>query len=62
MRMTNWSRVMPALLTRMSILPKWAMDALIADLICSSSVTSRAKAAALPPAAVISFVSSFSFS
>src|ERR1051326_896642 len=28
MRMTSWSRVMPALLTRMSILPNWPMMAL----------------------------------
>ena len=54
MRMTNWSRVMPALLTRMSILPKWAIAALKLDLICSSSPTSRGKAeAALPPVEVI---------
>src|SRR5271166_851717 len=62
MRMTNWSRVMPALLTRMSILPNWAIAALTADLICSSSPTSSGNAAALPPAAVISFTSSLSLS
>ena len=32
MRMTSWSRVMPALLTRMSILPNCAMAAFIVDL------------------------------
>src|SRR4051812_6359639 len=38
------------------------MAAFTTDLTCSSSATSSAKAAALPPAAVISLTSSFSFS
>ena len=54
MRMTSWSRVMPALFTRISILPNCAMAALTVALTCSSSVTSSAKAADLPPAAAIS--------
>ena len=45
MRMTNWSRVIPALFTRMSILPNCAITALKVDLICSSSPTSSGKAA-----------------
>src|SRR5882672_1991226 len=62
MRMTNWSRVMPALLTRMSTLPNCAMAALNTALICSSSATSSTNAAACPPAAVISRTTSSSFS
>src|SRR5882762_4467368 len=62
MRMTNWSRVMPALFTRISILPNCAMTALKTALICSSSATSSPNAAAWPPAAVISLTTSSSFS
>src|SRR5438876_7261781 len=62
MRMTNWSRVMPALFTRISILLNWVRTALKVDLICSSSPTSSGKAAALPPAAPISLTSSCNLS
>src|SRR5882762_9782226 len=61
-RITSWSRVMPALLTRMSILPNCAMTALNTALICSSSATSSANGAACPPAAAISPTTSSSFS
>src|SRR5581483_918250 len=54
MRMTSVSRVMPALLTRISILPNRAIAAFVADLMSSSLATSILKAAAFPPAPVIS--------
>ena len=50
MRMTSWSRVMPALLTRMSILPNCASAALKADLIWSSSATSMRESRGFPAA------------
>src|SRR5271165_1114214 len=53
---------MPALLTRMSIFPNCAIAAFTTDFTCSSSLTSSVNAAALPPAAVISWTNSFSFS
>src|SRR5216117_2394597 len=49
MRMTSWSRVIPALLTRISILPNSAMTVLQVFLICCSSATSIGNAADLPP-------------
>src|ERR1035438_8855329 len=61
MRMTSWSRVMPALLTRMSTLPNCAIACLMPDLTWSSSATSMEKAAALPPALVTWATSSSSF-
>ena len=63
MRITNWSRVMPALFTRMSILPNCPSADLIADFTCASSATSmtKTKGAAFAPAAVIWATSSSSF-
>src|SRR5208283_1061216 len=53
---------MPALLTRTSIFPNCAIAAFTTDLTCSSSLTSSANAAAMPPVAIISWTNSFSFS
>src|SRR6266478_3481494 len=61
MRMTSWSRVMPALFTRMSILPNCPSADLIPDFTCSSSATSMTNADALPTAAAISATRSSSF-
>src|SRR6187402_44712 len=61
MRRTSPSLVMPALLTRISSLPKCARTAFAADLMESSEATSRAKVAAVPPAASISALTSTSF-
>src|SRR6266446_9668379 len=61
MRITSWSRVMPALFTRMSILPNCPSADLIPDFTCSSSATSMTNADALPPEAAISATRSSSF-
>ena len=59
MRITNWSRVMPALFTRISILPNSAITALNAALTWSSFSTSAGKARAwtLTPATLFFSIS-----